>query len=67
MKPFDKCPLCGGELVEKEVKKLLRGGIHIASHKVKAQVCLHCGEMLYSIETIRKFEEIINKLENRYG
>lgn len=26
MKPFDKCPVCGGELVEKEVEKLLKGG-----------------------------------------
>jgi uncharacterized protein with PIN domain len=25
MKPFEKCPMCGGELVEKEVEKLLRG------------------------------------------
>lgn len=25
-KPFDKCPICSGELVEKEVEKLLRGG-----------------------------------------
>jgi len=26
MKPLDKCPVCGGELVEKEVEKLLKGG-----------------------------------------
>lgn len=25
MKPFDKCPICGGELVEKEVANLLKG------------------------------------------
>ena len=28
MKLFDKCPVCGGELEEKEVEKLLRGGVH---------------------------------------
>jgi len=26
MMPFDKCPVCGGEIVKKEVDKLLRGG-----------------------------------------
>jgi hypothetical protein len=24
--PFEKCPVCGGQLEEKEVEKLLRGG-----------------------------------------
>jgi len=24
--PFEKCPVCGGDLVEKEVEKVLRGG-----------------------------------------
>jgi hypothetical protein len=30
MKPFDKCLICGGELVEKEVEKLLKGGVNTA-------------------------------------
>ena len=63
MKPFEKCPVCGGELAEKEVEKLLRGGIHVAVLKVDAEVCLHCGERLYSQETVRRFEEIRAKLE----
>ncbi len=62
MLPFDKCPLCGGEVVEKEVEKLLRGGSHIAVVKVRAEVCLHCGERLYSKETISDFERIRTKL-----
>lgn len=65
MIPFEKCPICGGELVEKEVEKLLRGGIHTAVLKVQAEVCLHCGERLYSQETVRRFEEIRAKLERR--
>lgn len=65
MKTFEKCSVCGGELVEKEVEKLLRGGIHIAVLKVNAEVCLRCGERLYSQETIRKFEEIRAKLERQ--
>jgi YgiT-type zinc finger domain-containing protein len=63
MMPFEKCPVCGGQLVEKEVEKLLRGGIHTAVLKVQAEVCLHCGERLYSQETVRRFEEIRAKLE----
>jgi len=64
-KPFDKCPICGGELEEKEVEKLLKGGVHTAIIKVKADVCLHCGERLYSQETVKLFEEIRRKLERR--
>jgi len=64
-KPFEKCPICGGELVEKDVEKLLRGGVHTAIIKVKAEVCLHCGERLYSQETVKLFEEIRRKLERK--
>ncbi len=63
MRPFERCPVCGGEVVEKEVEKLLRGGIHTAVVKVQAEVCLHCGERLYSPETVRRFEQIKAKLE----
>ena len=62
---FDKCPICGGDLIEKEVEKLLRGGIHTAILKVRAEVCLLCGERLYSQETVRRFEEIRAKLERQ--
>lgn len=65
MKPFDKCPVCGGELVEKEVEKLLKGGIHTAVLKVRADVCLRCGERLYSVETVKRFEQIRQKLERQ--
>lgn len=65
MIPFKKCPVCGGELLEKEVEKLLRGGIHTAVVKVWADVCLHCGERLYLQETVRQFEDIRKKLEHQ--
>ncbi len=65
MRPFEKCPVCGGDLVKKEVEKLLRGGDHTAVVKVEAQVCLHCGERLYSEQTVRRFEEIRAKLERQ--
>ncbi|MDH7490477.1 MAG: YgiT-type zinc finger protein [Anaerolineae bacterium] len=63
MKPFDSCPVCGGALVEKDVEKLLRAGVHTAVVKVRASVCLRCGERLYDVETIRRFEQIRQKLE----
>jgi YgiT-type zinc finger domain-containing protein len=64
-RPFEKCPVCGGELVEKEVEKLLRGGVHTASIRVTADVCLRCGERLYTPETVERFEEIRAKLEKQ--
>jgi len=63
MIPFRKCPVCGGEIVEKRVEKLLRGGAHTAVLEVWAEVCLHCGERLYSQETVRHFEQVRAKLE----
>lgn len=61
IKPFDKCPICGGELAEKHVVKPLRSGVNTAVIKVKAEVCLHCGECLYSRETVKLFEDIRRK------
>ncbi len=58
-------PSRGVELVEKEVEKLLRGGAHTAVLRVKAEVCLRCGERLYSQETVRRFEEIRSKLRRQ--
>ena len=63
MKPFEKCPACSGEMVEKEVEKHLRGRIHTAVVRVRAEVCLHCGERLYSSEAVKRFEQIKAKLE----
>lgn len=63
MLAFEKCPICGGDVVEKEVEKLLKGGTNTATLTVKAEVCLRCGERLYSEETVQRFEEIRRKLE----
>lgn len=56
MMPFTQCPVCSGELVEKQVEKLLRGGCHTAVVCIPAEVCLHCGERLYSQDVVRRFE-----------
>ncbi len=58
MLPFEKCPVCGGEMVEKTVEKLLRGSVNTAVVEVRAEVCLRCGGKLYSQETIRQVEKI---------
>lgn len=57
------CPVCGGELVTRRVEKLLRGGVNTAILTVTADVCLCCGERLYSQETVERFAEIRSKLE----
>lgn len=63
MMPFEKCPVCGGEMVAKEVEKLLRGGLNTATVTVSAEVCLRCGERLYSQDTVRCFGRIREKLK----
>ena len=63
MKLPSKCPVCGGELVEKKVEEVVRGGNNTAFLQVDAGVCLKCGEHLYEPDTIRLFEETRKKLE----
>ena len=65
MLPFPKCPLCGGEVVEKDLEEILRGGDNTAIVQVRAEVCLHCGERLFTPDTIAQFESIVEKLEHR--
>ena len=63
MMPFSRCPVCGGEMLVKEVEKLLRGGVHTAVLKVPAEVCLRCGERLYAVNVVKRFEQIRASLE----
>jgi YgiT-type zinc finger domain-containing protein len=63
MMPFSECPVCGGDLIEKNVEKLLRGGTNTAVLTVRAEVCLRCGERLYTKDSVRRFEQIRTKLE----
>ena len=65
MLPFKKCPVCGGELKDKVVEKILHGGNHTAVLLINAEVCLNCGERLYPEETVRLFEKIRNKLKRQ--
>ena len=65
MTPFEKCPVCSGDIVEKEVEKILRVGNHTEIVKVQAAVCLRCGERLYAPEVVKLFAEIRSKRENK--
>ena len=62
MKPFEKCPVCNGDLKTKQVEKLLIGGGNTASMYVSAEVCMKCGERLYALDVVKSFEEIRTKL-----
>jgi len=62
MRVFEMCPICGGKIAEKEVEKVLKGGTNTAIMKLTAEVCLHCGERLYTPETVSRFEGIRKKL-----
>ena len=61
----EKCPRCGGAIIEKRVREVLYGGTNTAFLTVEAGVCLRCGERLYTPETVRRFEEIEAKLEQQ--
>ena len=63
MTPFDKCPVCGGEIVEKKVEKILRGGNLTEIVKARAEVCLRCGEHLYAPDVVKRFKKIRLKLQ----
>jgi YgiT-type zinc finger domain-containing protein len=65
MMPFERCPVCSGELVEKDVEKVLRGGLNTGVLTVRADVCVRCGERLYDQETVRRFEQVRVKLEQQ--
>jgi len=65
MIPFQKCPICGGEISSKQVEKLLRGGGNTVLLRVDAEVCQHCGERLYSEAVVKSFEEIRSKLQKQ--
>ena len=61
----NQCPICGGEVIEKEVTEVLWGGKNTAILHVKVGVCQSCGERLYTPTLIRKFEAIEAKLEQQ--
>ena len=57
-------PVLLRRLVTKQTEKFLRGGDNLATVTVTADVCLRCGERLYTPDTTRLFEEIRHKLSS---
>jgi YgiT-type zinc finger domain-containing protein len=63
--PIDRCPFCSGEITEKTVTEVIRGGGNTATLTINALVCQRCGERFYDTETIEKFEAIKADLESQ--
>ncbi|MCE2458260.1 MAG: YgiT-type zinc finger protein [Dehalococcoidia bacterium] len=57
-----KCPTCAGELVDKRVEELVKGGVNFAEVTVPAEVCLRCGLRLFDPDTVRLLERIAKQL-----
>jgi YgiT-type zinc finger domain-containing protein len=56
------CPLCRGDVKKMDVDVLVREGTNVVLVKVKAEVCLQCGEKLYGPEEVMLFDDIRKKL-----
>lgn len=52
-------------MIHKTVKEIVQGGGNTAIVAVEAEVCLHCGERLFTPETIAYFETISARLEKK--
>ena len=62
-----KCPSCGSDRIElKNIIHTINGGNNTAMIDVKIETCQMCGEMLFTPEQVRKFEDIRNKLEHGF-
>jgi YgiT-type zinc finger domain-containing protein len=55
----DKCPICGGETKEDvvEVQENIKGKFYIIKG-VKAEVCVQCGERMYSIDDMTVLRQV---------
>jgi len=63
-KYISKCPICGGEVVRRKVKKVVRGGDDVAILEVEAGVCSKCGERIYTKSTQETFQKIRDRLRS---
>lgn len=65
MASFEKCPVCGGPIVEREVEKILRGDVVRETARIRTEVCLKCGERLYTPEGAQRLENTRARQEAR--
>ena len=61
---LEQCPICGGQLVMKIITKVVSNRSKDKSETldVSADVCLSCGEQLYSMDTGTQFDDIRTRL-----
>lgn len=61
---LSKCVRCGSnDLEDRDVEKLVRGGDDVATLRVRATVCRHCGERYLPGEAIQTLENVRRDLE----
>ena len=65
MASFDRCPVCGGPIVEREVEKGLRGGVVRETVRMRTDVCLKCGERLYTPDAAQRLKNTGSGLDAR--
>ena len=49
-------------MVEKEIEKIVAGGVYIAAVTAHAEFCLHCRERQYSTEGVSRLQQSRAKL-----
>jgi YgiT-type zinc finger domain-containing protein len=61
-----KCPICGGDTKEDvvEVQEMIEGEAYIIKG-AEAEVCVQCGEGMYSLDEMWRIERVRGKIKNR--
>jgi YgiT-type zinc finger domain-containing protein len=61
---LSKCARCGSnELEDRSVEKLVRGGDDAVVLRVRATVCLRCGERYFPLEAVQAIEQARDDLK----
>ena len=58
-----KCALCGGDIRQGKVEKVIRVENNVVIVSVDAEVCQQCGEAYYTPKTVEKLQEMRKKLK----
>ncbi|NQE44860.1 hypothetical protein C5S31_02395 [ANME-1 cluster archaeon GoMg2] len=61
-----KCPICGGDTKEDivEVQEMIEGAAYIIKG-VNEEVCVQCGERMYTLQEMQKIEMVREKINNK--
>jgi YgiT-type zinc finger domain-containing protein len=62
-----RCCFCGGEVVERRITHFRQTSQGTAEFReVPCEVCLVCGEQYFSVETVRRLEELASMPAQEY-